>query len=122
MIPVIISVSYGGFGISKSALEEYTKRTGKKYIYDRSDPVMVEIIKEIGKEANTKFSDLVVKLIPDDFKNYYTILEYDGSESIELDFSKYKLSKISQIVESGGSMEQIKTILDQTPPKNYYYR
>lgn len=45
---------------------------------DRDDPLLVQAVEELGKEANTKISDLKVVEIPDDVE--WEIEEYDGSE------------------------------------------
>ena len=47
---------------------------------NRSDPDLVAVVEEIGKEANTWVSDLAVVEIPEDVD--WVIQEYDGLESI----------------------------------------
>ena len=47
---------------------------------DRSDPIMVQVVEELGSEANGKFAELKVVEIPDDVK--WEIEEYDGDEWI----------------------------------------
>lgn len=47
---------------------------------DRTDPIAISVLEEIGKLANTKYSDLKIVEIPDDID--YEIDEYDGIESI----------------------------------------
>jgi hypothetical protein len=46
----------------------------------RADPLLIQVVEELGKEANTSYSDLLIVEIPDGIK--YHIHEYDGLESI----------------------------------------
>ena len=48
---------------------------------ERTNPMLIQAIEELGDEANTKFSKLKVVEIPDGTD--YEISEYDGFESIE---------------------------------------
>lgn len=47
---------------------------------DRADPILVQIVEELGEKVNTRFSDLRVVDVPDDAKWY--IEEYDGYEHV----------------------------------------
>ena len=47
---------------------------------DRTDPKLIEVIKELGDSANGGFASLRVVEIPDGIE--YEISEYDGSEHI----------------------------------------
>lgn len=57
------------------------------YWYDgnleRTDPILVQVIEELGKKANDKFSELEVVNVPDDVS--WHISEYDGIESVHED-------------------------------------
>jgi hypothetical protein len=79
---VVVNRCYGGFGISKKAAALYQARTGAPFdIYidnNRSDPVLVAIVEELGKEADGKYSALEVVEIPDGIE--WKIEEYDGME------------------------------------------
>lgn len=140
---VVISVCYGGFGLSKRALKRYyelkgidvffyvedyktkmftrigpdnigthfleftfTKDFGPSFVnpeyvqhqeqsaeykevwnahvsardIKRDDPHLVQVVEELGVEANTRFSDLKVVEIPEGVD--WRIDDYDGSESI----------------------------------------
>lgn len=54
----------------------------KYYFYlsseDREDPILIEVVEELGEEANGRFADLRVVEIPDNLD--YVIDEYDGIE------------------------------------------
>lgn len=49
----------------------------------RTDPALVDTVRELGDEANGTYSDLVIVEIPDDVK--WHIEDYDGMESIHED-------------------------------------
>lgn len=46
----------------------------------REDPVLIEVIEELGEKANGRFGNLKIVEIPDDLD--YVIDEYDGIETL----------------------------------------
>lgn len=48
---------------------------------DRSDPVLIQVVEELGESANGSYSKLKIIEIPDDIE--WEVNEYDGMESIE---------------------------------------
>lgn len=83
---VVINRCFGGFGLSTAAEALYKERKGVTdpnwYYYDleRDDPVLVQVVEELGDEANTPYSDLHIVEIPDGIS--WFIHEYDGLEHI----------------------------------------
>lgn len=80
---IVINKSYGGFGLSDAALGRYLELKGyptDDYYVNRNDPILVQVIEELGDKASAKYSSLTVVEIPDDVE--WTIEEYDGLESI----------------------------------------
>ncbi len=91
---IVINRCHGGFGLSTKAVTEYNQLTGKnlteygdfptedgKYVGEvvkRDDPTLITVIEALGKEANSRFSDLAIVEIPDDVA--WHIEEYDGLE------------------------------------------
>ena len=53
----------------------------------REDPVLIEVVEELGKRANSPFSKLVVVDIPDGME--YEIDEYDGLETLHQKVEKW---------------------------------
>lgn len=58
----------------------------EKYVlYDKSvhrdDPLLIQVINELGDEANSDYSNLHIVDIPDDIK--WNINDYDGHEHVE---------------------------------------
>lgn len=81
---VVINCDWGGFGLSDEALELYASKKGITLKYDcdiaRDDPVLVEVVEQLGTKANGGYSDLKIVEIPDDVDWY--IVDYDGVEHI----------------------------------------
>lgn len=64
----------------------------EKYILElcsnyREDPVLIEVVEELGDRANSPFSKLVVVDIPDGME--YEIDEYDGVETLHQKVEKW---------------------------------
>ncbi len=105
---VVINSDFGGFGLSDAAFERYLELKGIEFArvsgrfegavyykaghideedhylsyYDikRDDPILVQVIEEMGEEANGRYSSLKIIEIPDDVDWYVT--EYDGLEHV----------------------------------------
>lgn len=80
---IVYSACYGGFGLSKQAFERY-KELGGTVDYDRDiprdDPILVQVVEELGEDANSAFSKL--RIIALDAGTRYRIEEYDGFETV----------------------------------------
>lgn len=82
---IVINKCFGGFGLSKKAIDLYKTKTEMEddfnlYAHDieRDDPILIEVIEELGEEANGACAELKIVEIPDDVK--WEIEEYDGIE------------------------------------------
>ena len=84
MQKIVINSCYGGFSLSDEALLKYTKI---KEIDDsefwggeipRDDPVLIQIVKDLGERAGGTYAELVIIEIPDGVE--WVIEEYDGAE------------------------------------------
>lgn len=101
--------TYGGYGFSDKAIREYNEIklaadpnyivTQGHHIY-RSDPVMLEIVKRLGREADGRYAMIKIKQIPLVYKDFYTISEYDGEEEVLIHYNAYKVSTITNIINS----------------------
>lgn len=99
---IVINKCYGGFSISKKAVQFMAKRgnnraklelkkwdsfSGHGYVeemdgvYDRTDPDLILAVETLGDKANGSFADLRVVEIPDGIE--YEINEYDGIEWVD---------------------------------------
>jgi hypothetical protein len=81
---VVINSCFGGFGLSEKALARYNELANKnaQYYFDieRNDPCLVQVVEELGKEAEGEYSVLKIVDIPDDIS--WHIEQYDGIESV----------------------------------------
>ena len=79
---IVINACHGGFGLSEKALKMYHAEVNDTdvdyYDIDRDDPVLVNLVEQLGEEANTRFSQLKIVEIPDGIE--WTVCEYDGLE------------------------------------------
>lgn len=62
-------------------LDDYPEQRFSLYSIERNDPILVQVVEEMGDECCAKFSRLsIVDIEPG---TWYKITEYDGYESIE---------------------------------------
>lgn len=130
-ISIMLNGCFGGFRYSIKAIEEYNKRMkkidptyiskptsgyGSTGVCSRFDPVMVEVVRQLGEDASTEYSNIFIDDVFEELKDYIEIKEYDGMESFRYNLSTYKLDKIREITNSQEEptikIEKIKTILD----------
>ena len=114
-IEILLNICYGGWNITKKAIDLYKLRsssynvTGNEfdYYFNRNDPILVQIYKELGNEFDNKYSKTKIKKILKKYENYYDIDEYDGKECVRINYTKYKLdniyNKIKEILQSNNN-------------------
>lgn len=104
---VVYNADYGGFDLSDEAIKLYNQKRidagldpceeCEEYAIKRSDPHLIEVVKELGDRVNSSCSRLTIAQIPNAYKNCYTISEYDGFETVKCEpakLIKYKLSNL----------------------------
>ena len=91
MTKVAYNGRFGGFGLSREAsirLRELApdiyEDLDPHYAADRSDPNLIKVIEEMGESANGSYASLYIANVPDGVP--WTINEYDGSESVSVDW------------------------------------
>ena len=111
-IEILLNICYGGWNISKKAIELYKLRSPSynvtendfDYYFNRHDPILVQIYKELGNEFDNKYSKTKIKKILKKYEHYYDIDDYDGKECVRINYTKYKLdniyNKIKEILQS----------------------
>jgi hypothetical protein len=107
-IAIIVNRCFGGLRFSRRALDEYNQRSiladpnfepvRWSHHIDREDPLMISICHELGKLVNSEYSKIKVKYIPHTYKDFYRIDNCDGKEFIIVEFEKYKLDLIQNII------------------------
>lgn len=108
-LEVLSNSTYGGFGISDAAYDKYKEKNGKLAKWDtdiRYDPILIDIFKKDGAEfVNRGCSSIILETISKIYKDYHTIDEYDGLESININKDGYDRNLLIEM------REQIKIIL-----------
>ena len=112
---IVINRKHGGFGLSEEAVLLYGDKKGLNIIANqdekiktithyylnevkeengfgeweikRNDPVLVEVVEQLGDLANGHYSKLKVVEVPDDIKWY--IHDYDGLEEVHEEHRKW---------------------------------
>ena len=96
---VLYNDCYGGFAFSDAFLAAYKERTGRdldpyKALFRlgpnsiRCDPDAIALVEEHGAEwASGSNAYLAIREFPDLFAHYWTIDEYDGSETVQISVS-----------------------------------
>ena len=83
---VVVNGTYGGFRLHPQAVSVYESITKKEdvwvYSINRSDPVLVKIVKKMGKGSWGEHSRLYIEKL--NSKKYF-IHEYDGKEKLYTD-------------------------------------
>lgn len=127
---ILLNKRYGGYGLSDEAVRLYLTKKNiklrlnpkystshfKYYMIEgndqftdhhipRTDPVIIEVVRELGKKANGRNAELVITSIPDGCE--YCIDEYDGMESIETWFELTEQDLLNGV--SPERLQQLKT-------------
>ena len=86
MTKIVYNACYGGFGLSDEAMRRYCEIKGiaEETIYDgdieRTDPVLVQVVEELGDKANGDCAMLRIAELS--AGTLYRIDEYDGLEQV----------------------------------------
>ena len=113
-IEILYNNCYGGFGFSKEAIQLYNVKLleknpeAKEIKYDfevrRSDPILLEVYYEMngsqskrGEGFNDRHSEVRSERIPKKYENYYHINEYDGTETVEINYNGYEIGELRRI-------------------------
>ena len=111
MFKVVYNNCYGGFDLSAEALAEYNRQTSKnitipEYI-DREDTVLIKMVETMdAKEINTKNSKLKIKEFDKKFESFLSWYDYDGKESVKIDYDKYIVNNVKFIINRDVSAEE----------------
>ena len=112
---IVINKKHGSFSLSKEAVLLYGDKKGLNIIaeedkvikrithyylnevkeengfaeweIERTDPVLIEVVEQLGDLANGRYSKLKVVEVPDDVKWY--ISDYDGIEEVHEEHRKW---------------------------------
>jgi hypothetical protein len=119
--PVIINVKFGGCILPSAVIQAYNAIPGVQKIarfsdFDRDDARLANLVENMQHE-----SDLVVVQIPVEYKDNYEIDEYDGLETISINYASYQVAKIKEILADAddSKLSRINAIADSIAPNAY---
>jgi hypothetical protein len=107
---VMYNACFGGFGFSKEAIRLYNQRYAESpeilmqtsletgWDISRTDPVMIQVVRELGPRANSLHSRIRLEEIPSQYANYYSITEYDGNETVHIHYEQYAIECIEAVM------------------------
>lgn len=83
MNAVVINECFGGFSLSPDALTRMKELgyEGSQYDIPRDDPRLVQVVRDLGDDANGRWARLVVIELPAGVTKWH-VHEYDGYESV----------------------------------------
>jgi hypothetical protein len=116
---VVYNSKCGGFGMSREGLAEYNRLTSLNvkgyYCIERDDPVLIQLVETMGKEIDDECSRLKIKEFPMKYKSCLNWTEYDGRESVCIDYKQYLISSIQSVMDDSSilSDEKISRIQEQ---------
>lgn len=81
---IVLNRCFGSFSISEKAAKmlamKKSESTINKYPENRTDKDLIDVVKELGMEANGLYAELEIVTIPDGLE--FEISEYDGKEKV----------------------------------------
>ena len=116
---VVYNSKCGGFGMSQEGLAEYNRLTSLHvkgyYCIERDDPVLIHLVETMGKEIDDECSRLKIKEFPMKYKSFLKWTEYDGRETVSINYEQYLISNIRDINDDTtlSSDEKIERIQEQ---------
>ena len=125
-IRVLYNSGYGGFSFSQEALDEINKRLseqGRENLrsvysedYPRYEPIYLEVYDLLGPSRfNGTHANIKTELVEEKYKEFISIDEYDGHETVQVNLDNCLLSQIRQVIKSNGlsdseKLEKIKKL------------
>jgi len=98
---VVYNSVFGGFGMSKKGLAEYNRLTSKNVIHAEAiasdDPILIHLVETMGDAIHTEYSKLKIKEFPMKYKGFLKWADYDGRESVCIDYEQYLISNIRDV-------------------------
>lgn len=89
MTKIVYNTSIFEFHLSQKAIDLYWELKGepmpadwRERDVDRVDPILVQVVEELGKEANTRYTNLHIRELPAGTLYRIDRIDDDGSETV----------------------------------------
>jgi hypothetical protein len=100
---VVYNAKYGDFGLSKEALAEYNRLTSRRVEHaeciERDDPILIHLVETMIHTVDNEYSRLKIKEFPIKYKSFLQWHEYDGLETIFIDYHQYLIDRIKYVLD-----------------------
>ena len=111
MYRVVYNDCHGGFNLSEKGMAEYNHRTSQLVTdpdgITRDDPVLLHMVETMDPRViNSRVSRLKIKEFPIIFREFLAWSEYDGLESVRVDYHKYIVHTVKSILDADVSAEE----------------
>ena len=111
MYRVVYNDCHGGFDLSEKGMAEYNHRTSQLVTdpdgITRDDPVLLHMVETMDPRViNSRVSRLKIKEFPIIFREFLEWSEYDGLESVRVDYHKYIVRTVKSVLEADVSAEE----------------
>lgn len=107
LIKCLYNEKYGGFGFSnkfcKTYNELYDEPLSNEYtLNNRYNPKIIRVFELLGsKQSSGDYASLVTEYIPEELSKYVKISDYDGRESVSIDFKEAYSNLLFEIMKDG---------------------
>ena len=78
---IVVNKCFGCFGLSDAALQSLPEGIDWSEHANRVNPLLIQVVSDLGPGANTRFSELSIFDIPEEATDW-AIEDYDGFETI----------------------------------------
>ena len=100
--PVMVNDRFGDFGFSQAAMDEYNRRRAEAYErplrardVPRHDPLMVQLVQELGPRVNGPTAKIRLDDLPTKYLGHYRIVNVgEGVERVQPRISAYKVDRV----------------------------
>lgn len=107
---VVYNARHGGFGLSKEGLDAYNQLSSEHVIDDelieRDDPILIHLVETMPHTIHDKNSRLKIKEFPMKYKSFLSWYDYDGKETVSIDYDEYLIYSIQHVIHTQLSSDE----------------
>lgn len=127
---VVYNACHGGFGMSKEGLDAYHQLSSEHVTHaeciERDDPILIHLVETMVHTIHDENSRLKIKEFPMKYKSFLQWHDYDGLESIAVDYDEYLIYHIQHVIhtqlssdEKVARIQELYTEYDSRPKSIY---